>query len=148
MDANSSALPSTTQLIGRAHACRAVIVIGDPICVSRGREKSCMPSGGGIRTYLVNWGQRWRPLLSDPLRSAFRDYSRRVRGGAQVNHPIPIGEGVGGSLLSETLVWLQLGIWWFGHGLKGGPPWTRSPAQTVAKQPIGLRDHSVVSGWL
>ena len=54
-------------------------------------------SGGGTKTYSVNQGQRQRTPVSDSLRSSCRDYSRIVRGGAQVNHPSPIGAGVGAS---------------------------------------------------
>ena len=118
--ARCSAVLSTTQLIGRASPRRAGIVTGDPVCISRERDKSRMPSGSGARTYLVDWEQRRRPPVPDPLRSSFRDYSRRGRGGAQVNCPTPIGAGVVGSPPSEELVRLQQGIWWFGHGAKKG----------------------------
>ena len=115
-----SDLPSTPQSVGRARPLRAGVVTGDPVCVSRGREKSRVPSGSGTRTYSVDWGQRRRLRpVSDPLRSSFRDYSWR-RGGAQVNRPAPIRAGDGGSPPLETLVRLPQGIWWFGHGLKGG----------------------------
>ena len=65
--------------------------------------------------------------MCDPLRER--------RGRAQVNRPTPIWAGIGGSPASEALVQLQQGIGRFGHGTKGGPPWTHSTAQTVAKQP-------------
>ena len=113
--------PLNRHSVGRACPRRAGIVKGDPICISRGREKSCMPSGGKTRTYSVNRGQRRRPPVSDSLQSPFRDYSRR-KGGRQVNHPAPIGVGIGQWLLSETLVRLQQRIG------------THSPARTVAKQ--------------
>ena len=64
-----------------------------------------------------------------------------------MNHPAPIGVGIGGSPSSETLVRLQQGIWvvraWTKRG--GGGHLGPAPQLEQLLSHLGLRYHPVVS---